>query len=151
MNRVFEQSVLHWEREIPQIRSGESDGRRYVMSESLQFHWPGRGSGGSMSATRPFGQPLVLLSRQESPSTSSSPRPMERFYRATNKKRWQRWNILQLEGGGKKVETKLESRKSHVVLFIIEATFRVGTQRRGNVLKVESESRNRDVIGIKGW
>lgn len=104
MNRVFEQSVLHWEREIPQIRSGESDGKRYVMSESLQFHWPGRGSGGSMSATRPFGQPLVLLSRQESPSTSSSPRPMERFYRATNKKRWQRWNILQLEGGGKNLK-----------------------------------------------
>lgn len=44
-----------------------------------------RGSGGSMSATRPFGQPLVL-SRQESPSTSS-PRPMERFYRAASKKR----------------------------------------------------------------
>ncbi|KAK1123570.1 hypothetical protein K0M31_008272 [Melipona bicolor] len=31
----------------------------------------GRGSGGSMSGTRPFGQPLVLMMAQETPSTSS--------------------------------------------------------------------------------
>ena len=55
---------------------------------SLQFHWPGRGSGGSMSGTRPFGQPLVLMMAQETPSTSS-PRTVEPPNRWTRgRKRW---------------------------------------------------------------
>ena len=44
-----------------------------------------RGSGGSMSGTRPFGQPLVLMT-QEKPSTSSQKTP-ERSYHGSNRKR----------------------------------------------------------------
>ncbi|KOC67893.1 SH3 and cysteine-rich domain-containing protein 2 [Habropoda laboriosa] len=45
----------------------------------------GRGSGGSMSGTRPFGQPLVLMA-QGTPSTSSAKTP-EPPHRGANRKR----------------------------------------------------------------
>lgn len=54
----------------------------------------GRGSGGSTSGTRPFGQPLVLMSQESSsspPSTSTSLRTPEvdvLAQRGANKKRW---------------------------------------------------------------
>lgn len=49
----------------------------------------GRGSGGSTSGTRPFGQPLVLKSQESSPSTSTSLRPdADVAHRGANKKRW---------------------------------------------------------------
>lgn len=91
---------------------------KIMWQKSLQFHWPGRGSGGSMSATRPFGQPLVL-SRQESPSTSS-PRPMERFYRAANKKRWPvKWRRNYVPRlGEEKDGIYLGNKKFRLVLFI---------------------------------
>ena len=44
-----------------------------------------RGSGGSMSATRPFGQPLVLMAQVA--ASTSSPRAAEPSYRGANRRR----------------------------------------------------------------
>lgn len=57
----------------------------------VKSDWSGRGSGGSTSGTRPFGQPLMLLSQESSsPSTSTPQRTPEMDQRGANKKRWRR-------------------------------------------------------------
>lgn len=82
MESESETNWPHWKR----------DRRTIAVKSLLKFDWSGRGSGGSTSGTRPFGQPLMLMSQESLPSTSASLRTPEidlQAQRGANKKRWQ--------------------------------------------------------------
>ncbi|KAF7400588.1 hypothetical protein HZH66_005772 [Vespula vulgaris] len=55
--------------------SGAAPSSARASSHPCSSSTSGRGSGGSMSGTRPFGQPLVLMTQESPPSTSSSRSP----------------------------------------------------------------------------